>query len=297
MISDRKITDIIPEVSLNNFCSDPNGFLLLSVKDFICKTTIEPHRTSYYQLVLITDGNGKLGINTSEYNLEPKTCFAVAKNMVETFEPEENISGVVLIFSEEYVYKNPEDSGYFNHFKLFDNYIEPCVINLSDKEYFHLLKLISGIKSELVVSDDFLKEDIVLNYLKLALLSAERIKRKIINSHPEFSEDNSFIVEFRNIIEEQFRSSKNVNYYAGLLHITVQKLNKLTKNSLGKSPKKIIEERILLEAKRLLKHTDLSVKEISGLLGFNDPTNFNKFFKRYNNITPFKFRSSIKNIN
>jgi AraC family transcriptional regulator, transcriptional activator of pobA len=59
---------------------------------------------------------------------------------------------------------------------------------------------------------------------------------------------------------------------------------------LGKTPKEIIDDRILLEAKRILAHTTESIKEISYYLGFEEPTNFIKYFKKHASVTPTEFR-------
>jgi AraC family transcriptional regulator, transcriptional activator of pobA len=67
-------------------------------------------------------------------------------------------------------------------------------------------------------------------------------------------------------------------------------LNQATTKVLGKSPKEIIDNRILLEAKRLLAHTNENVKEIAYTLGFEEPTNFIKYFKKHSTFTPTEFR-------
>ena len=62
---------------------------------------------------------------------------------------------------------------------------------------------------------------------------------------------------------------------------------------LGSTPKKIIDDRIMLEAKRLLAHSSESVKEISYSLGFDEPTNFVKYFRKHHLSTPIEFRESF----
>lgn len=74
------------------------------------------------------------------------------------------------------------------------------------------------------------------------------------------------------------------------MNVSEKRLNQATTKTMGKSPKTIIDERVLLEAKRLLIHTTLSVKEIGYNLGFEEPTNFIKYFRKHTQKTPIVFR-------
>jgi AraC-like DNA-binding protein len=83
---------------------------------------------------------------------------------------------------------------------------------------------------------------------------------------------------------------KYPNYYAKRMCITHKRLNQATTMVLGKTPKEIIDNRILLAAKPLLAHTSENVKEIAFDLGFEEPTNFIKYFRKHNKYTPIEFR-------
>ena len=75
--------------------------------------------------------------------------------------------------------------------------------------------------------------------------------------------------------------------------VSEKKLTKSIAATLGKSPKALIDERIVLEAKRLLVHTNSSIKEIGFDLGFDEPTNFIKYFRKHEAKTPIEFRKSF----
>ena len=78
--------------------------------------------------------------------------------------------------------------------------------------------------------------------------------------------------------------------FAQQLNIHVNHLNRSVKEVTGKTTGEVIAERFLLEAKRLLQHSPLSISEISYALGFSEPTRFNAFFKRHTNLAPTAFR-------
>ncbi|MNL48452.1 HTH-type transcriptional activator RhaS [compost metagenome] len=98
---------------------------------------------------------------------------------------------------------------------------------------------------------------------------------------------------FTQLLDRQFTHQKAVRQYALQMGITERRLQQATSAALGKTPKQLVEERVLLEAKRLLAHTSESVKEIGFELGFEEPTNFGRFFRLNVGQTPTEFRQSF----
>ena len=146
------------------------------------------------------------------------------------------------------------------------------------------------IKEEFKLNDtDYFKEEMIRSLLRVILLRAERLKRS-----KEFSASallyNDFNL-FREQVEKNFSKTRNVKDYASALLMNQKKINTITQNVLGKSAKEFIDDRVILEVKRLLSHTSLSVQEISYQAGFDEPTNLVKFFKKYTGITPASFRN------
>ena len=97
---------------------------------------------------------------------------------------------------------------------------------------------------------------------------------------------------FRDLLELHFSGKKKVSYYAGRLHLSEKRLGQATTKITGKKPKEMIDDRVLLEAKRLLVHGNQSIKEIGYQLGFDEPTNFIKYFRKHIKMTPLEFRES-----
>ena len=106
----------------------------------------------------------------------------------------------------------------------------------------------------------------------------------------EYSLDYTLL--FRDILESNYTKFKSVNDYAKLVCISEKRLGIATSKVLGRSPKEIINDRILLEAKRLLVHTNLSIKETGQELGFEDPAYFVRYFKKNTEATPVEFRET-----
>lgn len=292
-----EIINCIPSRSLVDFNKENKDIFLSSIDKF--QTDYQniinsPHRISYFQLVLVENGEGMLWVDSNKYNLQPNILFAVSKGQIVRWEVKDPIRGVVILFSDEFIYKNPDDLDWVNTLKIFDQSLTQINTQLMKPELWDLLFLYQKIESELNNSDNFAKDGIIISLLKTFLLVAERIKRrKILNDHPG-SIDTNYLIRFKKKLEEHYKKSRSVGFYADQMSMTAKKLNKIVQSSFGTSTKKVIEERILLESKRLLAHTNQSVKEIGSSLGFDYPTNFNKFFKKYTRKTPADFRISHK---
>lgn len=122
-------------------------------------------------------------------------------------------------------------------------------------------------------------------------MSHETIEKFICKSTSALNNRNEILLnDFILLLIENIRSSRSVNYYADLLAISVKKLNNISKTYSGKTAKEFIEEKIIIDSQKLLIETPDTVKEISYSMGFTEPTNFNKFFKKHTAVTPLQFR-------
>ena len=97
------------------------------------------------------------------------------------------------------------------------------------------------------------------------------------------------------LIDEHFIHERPTEFYAGRIMLSKKRLNDLTKNAVGHTVKQLIDQRLLLEAKRMISYGSQSFKEIAFLLGFSDASYFTRFFKEQSGSTPEQFRLSLKN--
>ena len=98
------------------------------------------------------------------------------------------------------------------------------------------------------------------------------------------------VAEFTAMVEKHFREGLTLDYYASRLGITPTQLNNICRAALGRTAKRVVHDRIYLEARRNLVYTMLTVNEIAGMLGFADPAYFARFFARYAGMSPSEFR-------
>ena len=98
---------------------------------------------------------------------------------------------------------------------------------------------------------------------------------------------------FRDAVERDFAVEHSVAGYASRLGYSVRTLSRATRSATGVSPKELVDARILLEAKRLLAHTDLPIARVGASLGFTDPSNFTAWFTTRERLSPASFRSAL----
>jgi len=247
-----------------------------------------PHRDNYYNIFWYQKGTANHVIDFKPIKVKANSLLFVNKNRVQMLDAKGGYDGKFLLFTEAFFDKYPNDIKYLRNNILFNDLLEEPVLNL--KKDSPIVSVFNDIEAELSRPNDTVQHDVLHNLLHNLLLLAERERRKTGFNEIRKSEDLDYTLLFKNLLEENFKKIKTVSEFANKMSVSEKKLNKSTNAILGKSPKEIIDERVVLEAKRLLVHTTNSIKEIGYDLGFEEPTNFIKYFKKHVSKTPIEFR-------
>jgi len=133
---------------------------------------------------------------------------------------------------------------------------------------------------------------IVKTLLKALLLKLIQIKDLEFTDHDI---NQTRVYEFLMLLESNFLNVRNTDFYAGKLGISSKRLNQILKDKLDKTGMQIIHDRIILEAKRLIIHSEQTIKEISFELGFSDRPYFSRFFKKQTGESPDSFQKQVHN--
>ena len=121
----------------------------------------------------------------------------------------------------------------------------------------------------------------------------ETTKHTLPSDKPKTSmTKHSLISRFGKLLRVHIREDPRVSYYADQLFVTPKYLTQVVKSTIGITPKDIIDRMLALESLQLLKHTNHTIQQISGQLGFPDQSYFGRFFKRMFNISPIQFRQN-----
>ncbi|MFK7810309.1 MAG: helix-turn-helix domain-containing protein [Saprospiraceae bacterium] len=251
----------------------------------------KPHSHSFYQLIWFHSNEGAHFIDFKSVEIKKNRLFFIAKNQVHYFEKRKDYQGILLHFNESFLLQNEKDIDFYINYNLFNN-LKTSYFQIPTDLIECLTNYIIQIKNELNNVHSFGHDSILTNVLKSFLITIEREKRKEPQEGILPAHSLSFL-KFRNLLEVGYYKNWTVSKYAEELNITTKTLNNIIKSKTGKTASALINERIILEAKRRLCHTDSFVNEIGFHLGFQDPSYFVKFFKKHVNLTPSEFRKSI----
>lgn len=252
-------------------------------------TLTTTHRTGFYHIIWFQQGSPIHLVDFNPIKIKPNTLIFLNKDIVQRFDNKSKFGGKAILFTDSFFCKTENDTKFLRNSILFNDLFSVSQIQIQ-KELKLFTNLLQLMTDELQNSMDDSQSDILQNLLHNFLLYSERERRKQNFTKIKKSSDLDYVMLFKDLLEKSYRSQKQVNYYAKQIIITEKRLNQATAKVLGKTPKEIIDDRIILEAKRILAHTNESVKEISFKLGFEEPTNFIKYFKKHSLSTPIEFR-------
>jgi AraC family transcriptional regulator, transcriptional activator of pobA len=274
-------------MSENAYLQLPDVF----VHDFVtltCCIASSFHRHPFYELVWVGDGEATYCCDFATYAVTANTLVFVGPGQVHTWYAD---------FGQLHLTAIGFKLDHLTHFGKahqviqqlpFQQPSQPPLHHFNDDEALVFDRLFSAIH-ERFATDGAKHEDVLRAYLNLILVELERVGLTTPPPTPPASAEH-ITYRFHQLVEEHFQQVKQVQDYAAILGVTLNHLVETVRKSTGKTPKQIIQQRLALEAKRLLVHTTDSVSEISHQLDFNTPTYFSAWFKNQAGLTPVQFR-------
>jgi len=255
------------------------------------KKAAVPHSHSYYQLLWFFNKGGIHTVDFNSYEIKENMVLFTNKDQIHFFDENLEVEGWLIHFNESFFMHSDVDM--FLKYNIFNIEQNPCYLldRNTVKIATHHIELIA---KELPNKLSFGHEDMIRFLLKSLLITMERIhysdsSRKLqINNHYE----RQFFA-FKDLLELHYREGLAIKDYANLLNTSAKTLTTITKSVVGKAPSELVKERIVLEAKRLLKFTSLPINEVAFRLGFEDDSYFIKYFKRTIGMPPKAYRSTL----
>ncbi len=251
---------------------------------------LTPVRAGFYQLIWVQRGQAVHTVDFHRIPLEPGSWLFVGPGRVHTFDLTADYKGQLLLFTDTFFARSETDARFLRTSSLFQELRDVPVV-LVGAEAPDLAALFTQVATELTHAPDPYQPVVLQNSVHNLLLLAERARRQQGYRPLERGPDLTYTLRFRDLVEQQFQTVRAVRRYAAQLNVSEKRLAQATANTLGKRPKEVIDERVTLEAKRLLVHTRATSKEIGFALGFAEPTNFVKYFRRQTSWTPSEFRA------
>ncbi len=264
---------------------------LFILTDFSCdqsQTLLD--RNDLFKVIWCQSDSVILTVDGYELQLSSdEVIFCTPLNIVEiNGEIDEVVS---VVFNKEFFCIQTHDDQVSCHGFLFFGSSEPQLIKLLDQDRSDFGQLLDMVRKDFEVKD-YLQGEMLRSLLKRLLIKATRMA-KINLPEPTINTSQLNVIRNYNIlVEKHFREYHTVQDYAKLLFKSPKTLSNIFPKYTDKSPLMVINERILLEAKRLLIYSDLTTNDIALDLGYKDPSHFSKFFKKHNGLTPTNFRKN-----
>lgn len=254
-----------------------------------------PHRHNYYTVIWPLTATGIHVIDFKEYLILPHQVFFVSPEQVHQIKTDPNPTGYVILFTSEFLGKNSIRPDFIANLKLFRKSDETPPLPLTEKMIGTLKPFAEQMLAAFHSQNDLSLETIGA-YLKLFLIECNGSCSLSTSSNTQNIEVGKTIVKnFKAIVETHYTQWHRVKDYAEELNVTPNYLNEVIKSATDVSAKDFIQNRIILESKRMAIFTKKSIKEIGFDLGFEDPSHFSKFFKSNTAQSLQDFRESIVN--
>ncbi len=253
-----------------------------------------PHRHDYYTILWASRACGEHYIDYKQHLIRPNYVFFVNPGQVHqviTFgEPE----GFVIMFTREYLQQNSISEEFLTNLGLFSDAADTPPLQIENKNTGQLKIIVQNIATTFKNKEPFWQEQLS-SYLKLFLIECNKYAPEPITENTQSLQSSRQIIkDFKKLIEEKYSEWHKVSFYAQELNISSDYLNSVVKATIGKTAKEFIQNRLVLEAKRLGVHTQLSTKQIAFNIGFEDPSHFSKSFKKIEGLPFSEFRKSVE---
>ncbi len=256
--------------------------------------TEQPHRHAYYEICVFINGAGSHMIDFRNFGIKSNSIHFLTPGQVHRISREENYHGFLLVFSREFYSLGLQDEDLLMTLPFFNNNTSEPILNLNREEFRELLDIIEHLRTD-YKRDSEIREDVLRSYLHIFLLKCRYFFNRNYFGN-EIIKDPKFqlVNKFRNLVEQNYHEVHLVREYADLLNESPAHLNKIVKMITGENASEFIIKRIVLEAKRLLIYTDLSNKEISFKMNYDDPSYFSRLFRKKVGTSPSEFRILMK---
>lgn len=250
-----------------------------------------PHQLKFYNLIFFTEGEGKHFIDFNWYPIKKNNLLYLTKDQINAFDFSENLKGFCLLFTEDFFIECFSSLPNRVKFRLFNPELFSPILEIPEesdfKNYFNLLK------KELLKTVVFNQKAIVKS-LFIILTSKAEYYKKHQTLHIKSSSKIKLLQKFTTLLDQKHAESRSADFYATELTITYKHLNTICKELLHKTAKNVIDDFIILQAKRNLINSTIKSNQLAYKLGFEDPTNFAKYFKKHTGLTPISFKNQLK---
>jgi AraC family transcriptional activator of pobA len=257
-----------------------------------------PHSHDFYSVLLFTKGKGFIRINNDDFPVQPQTICLIAPNQMHSFVGLEDVEGIIFFFCQDFYVEEFSYirllNAYSHTSQIYRNGCNPCII-LSEKEIDPIISSIKSIQHEYEMYSPANNSAVIIrSLLNIMLLKiSEMYEAKSGKSNKS---ESILIHSLSHLVDSYFIQEQQTGFYTSAFNISERQLNEVCNKHFSCGLKKILQNRLMQEARKLLLSSELSIAEIGYKLNFEDNSYFNKVFKNKIGLTPKRFREMHKKL-
>lgn len=285
---------MIPTYSITDFPSAKsigNQFMLEQFEKLTRPKNLQwPHKHSFYEIQWLTAGTATNVIDYHQITIQPDSLFFISPGQLHLMSKTDGIKGHSLTFTEEFLLKHMVSPNALLELSFLDNSYAAPFLKLTKQAAKELIPMLSLLCNEVSRKE---KSEVIVGHLLVALLN--HIQR-IVTAEQSKGHDTAGVIkfkEFKKLVEENFKTESSLIFYSEKLFLSIHRINEICKKITGRAAGEVIRDRILLETKRMLLHSDTNIGEISEDLGFKDFSYFSRQFKKMEGMTPAEYRRTM----
>lgn len=248
-----------------------------------------PHRHDFQEVLWLESGSGVHRIDGRVIEFRPPSVSVITRGQVHAFQETRDLRGFVVSFTEE-LFAAP--AGYAPHDLVFNYASRDQAFSVGDDLQRQALPLLHLMLAEYDGQARGSGDLSLLRPLVEALLAL--VRRAALEANAPHLSGTRDLPRFLALLERDFALRHEVGHYADALGVSARQLSRLTHAALGKTAKRVIQDRRMLEARRLLGFTQEPVQEVAARLGFADPFHFSRAFKAATGLSPSAFREEVR---
>ncbi|MEV5661780.1 helix-turn-helix transcriptional regulator [Streptomyces flaveolus] len=254
------------------------------------------HRIDFHVVMLFTGGPVRHMIDFAEYEATAGELLWIRPGQVHRFSPDSEYRGTVLTMQPGFLPRATVEATGLYRYDL------PPLLRPDQARLAALTASLDQLRREyedattlpLSLHTAVLRHTLTAFLLRLAHLAASSAQEARQGAGQADAPGDTTFTLFRNAVERDFATNHSVSAYADALGYSRRTLVRAVRAATGETPKGFIDKRVVLEAKRLLAHTDMPIGRVGAAVGFPDAANFSKFFQQHTDMTPAAFRAELR---
>ncbi len=245
------------------------------------------HKHDFFFILALQKGTGIHEIDFVPYTVPDNSVFFLRPGQAHKLDLKAGCAGYLMEFNSEFY--NPKEKSATQRLRKASNK-NYCKL---EKEQYDKLKGILVTIFEEYTSREEGYQDVIRASLDIFFIEYVRqspAPKSTVKTTNPYTQDR--FEEFLELLDKHIATQKQVSHYSNLMNLSAYQLNEITKSSIGKTASELINEQVILEAKRYLLATTNQIKEIADLLGYEDVSYFIRFFRKHTGHSPEVFRQN-----